>query len=114
MGSERASSSSDVFLTACVIIIVALLLAVSLHAFVVDVISLWRERNALFVSASERQKHLVDVISTELQDVEAGAQVLHAAGEFLAVLDGTSRGLEVDRKRSSVSVVSGGVEIEME
>ena len=112
--SERYSTSTDTFLFVLTLLAILLLLGMSAHALAIDVYSLYRERSADFVAASERQKDLVAVISNELQDVEAGPELLHAAGEFLAVLDSASRGLEVHRSRSTARNSINLGEIEMD
>ena len=70
------------------------------HALVLNVLSLRAEHASPFYSAGKRQAQLVDHISSELKDVEAGPELLHAAGEFLATLDNTVRDQSESRVRS--------------
>lgn len=109
--AERGSSSIDTFIFFATLTLVVALLVVSAHALVADVISIYHERNAGFIAASERQKRLVGVISNELADVEAGADVLKAAGDFLAVLDTASRGVESRHQRAG-TISLGEMELE--
>ena len=85
--AERDRDSADVFFAAAAYIMFSVLLLVSLHSLVVDVLSLRTERKAVFYSVSKRKARLVTLISTELKDVESGPQLMHAANEFFASLD---------------------------
>merc|ERR1711916_192739 len=109
--AERGSASTDTFFLVATIFLVLVLVGVSIHAVYVDVESLYHERQSTFLAAAERQKRLVGLISDELKDVEAGPELLHAAGEFLAVLDSTSRGAQVRRTQQD-SIAVGDIEMD--
>ena len=103
----RLSKSTNAFLSFCVVAVVIALFIVSIHALAFDIFSLQRERNDSTVAARHRQRLFMQQVGTELKDVEAGPEVLHAAGEFLAVLDSASRGVVESRRRSHTFVTAG-------
>ena len=89
--SQRSTSSTDTLLVVFTILAVIALVAVSIHALVVDVLAIRQERKGEIASAEDRQKRLMGIISDELLDVEAGPELLHAAGDFLRVLGSVSQ-----------------------
>ncbi|KNC55811.1 uncharacterized protein AMSG_11247 [Thecamonas trahens ATCC 50062] len=79
--AERASKASDGVLTVAVAVLVAGLVSLAGHGLYLDFV-----RTAP-PPATERQKTLIALVSTELKDVEADADLLRAAGAFLAAFD---------------------------
>ena len=103
--AERSSSSTNTFLLVATILVASTLLIVALHAIVADIMSIRQERKSAFYSAGQRQQNLVAIISSELKDVEAGPDLLHAAGEFLAILDNTVRDSQSSRQRTTPAAI---------
>ncbi|KNC55185.1 uncharacterized protein AMSG_10801 [Thecamonas trahens ATCC 50062] len=83
---RQASPNSTMFLVSAIAAVIVLL-AVSIHGIAMDVILIVRDRRATYLAANDRQRRLMAVITSELQDVEAGPDVLRDAGRFLASLD---------------------------
>ena len=98
--SERASSSADTFFVVGVYVGIGILALVAVHAVFLDVRHLIRTRDSVFYTAAQRQNRLVELISTELQDVEADAALLHSAGVFIATLDDTINERQTSRRVS--------------
>ena len=67
--AERSSTGTDSLLLAGTIIAVLILVAVSVHALVADVMSLRKERQGTFVAAEERHARIAEYVLSELQDI---------------------------------------------
>ena len=102
--SERSSDSSDTFFVVGVYVGIGILVLVAIHAIFLDVRHLIRTRDSVFYTATQRQNHLVELISTELQDVEADADLLRSAGVFIATLDDTINERRTSRRPDSIAL----------
>ena len=81
--AERTNDSSDSLLFAATILAVLALGLVSIHALIMDVLSIRRD------APPTRHKRLVDVVSSELRDIRVNDRLSLAASEFLELLDTT-------------------------
>ena len=84
--AERSSESARTFFFVGAIGVVIALAVVSVHALVVDVLSLRKERKNEHYSAGQRQARMADYLTSELKDANADASLSLVAYEFLATL----------------------------
>ena len=99
--AERDRESASGFFFVASILALVMLVGVSAHSVYIDVVSLWEERKSEFYAVNERQRALIGHISTELNDVEPDAALLHAMGEFLATLNNTVCDQSLSRVRTA-------------
>lgn len=81
--AERTSDSARMFIFVAAISAVVILVVISFHVLVIDVLSLRKERSSEDYSAVKRQTQLVQLISSELEDVNMDPALLQAQASSL-------------------------------
>ena len=81
--AERSSQSGRTFFFVATVVLVVVLIGVSVHALVVDVLSLRRERSDDGFSMRERTSVIVGYLESELKDDDGEGGLSRAVGDVL-------------------------------
>merc|ERR1711916_423841 len=98
----------NLFLAVTIILVFALVV-IAIHGLVREILQIVGDRRNTYLAAAERSRRLVNTVTHELQDVEAGPELLASAGAFFAKLDDTVRMRET-RQRTSIALSPGLVQ----
>ena len=101
--AERQTQSGENLFLAVTIILVFALVVIAIHGLVREILQIVGDRRNTYLAAAERSRRLVNTVTHELQDVEAGPELLASAGAFFAKLDDTVRMRET-RQRTSIAL----------
>merc|ERR1711991_582308 len=101
--AERQTQSGENLFLAVTIILVFALVVMGIHGLVREILQIVGDRRNTYLAAADRSRRLVNTVTHELQDVEAGPELLASAGAFFAKLDDTVR-MRESRQRTPIAL----------